>query len=331
MFTFEQKPKPSQHTMPVNKTNVPLIVQDVISSPGQPLSHTSRTIMESCFGCDFRHVRVHADTQAAESARFVNALAYTIGSHIVFGKAQYTPETGRGHHMLAHELTHVVQQSQDTSEYLPDVIHSDHFLEQEAKAASRAVAHGNTFRPIQRGHRQLARLDDLWLYEMDWTPERPLPPQKPGPVEVTVIDDGDIVGWLAAFTRTGEVYMTSVHSMVENVLKAVGPRPISRLNILDHGNSNVIEIGNDDISPKTLPVYAPTLRRLQGHFAPNGFVHLQHCEVGQNLEFIKSLAAVFGVPVYAGTGNHNPIYRFNFGDYVRCDQVGACETKVSRP
>jgi hypothetical protein len=61
-------------------------------------------------GFDFSHVRMHADAQAAESARSVGALAYTVGEHVVFGTGQYAPDTPGGLQLLAHELTHVIQQ-----------------------------------------------------------------------------------------------------------------------------------------------------------------------------------------------------------------------------
>lgn len=89
----------------------PGIVHDVLRSPGQPLEASTRTLMESRFGHDFSRVRVHADTQAAESARAVNAQAYTVGSQIVFGAGQYAPVMSEGRQLLAHELAHVVQQT----------------------------------------------------------------------------------------------------------------------------------------------------------------------------------------------------------------------------
>jgi hypothetical protein len=66
--------------------------------------------MEPHFGHDFSHVRVHADAGAAESARSVDALAYTVGRHVVFGERQYSPNSMAGRQLLAHELTHVIQQ-----------------------------------------------------------------------------------------------------------------------------------------------------------------------------------------------------------------------------
>src|SRR6266487_493420 len=63
-------------------------------------------------GYDFSQVRMHTDAQAAESARAINALAYTVGQHLVFGTGQYAPQTNIGKRLLAHELTHVVQQTE---------------------------------------------------------------------------------------------------------------------------------------------------------------------------------------------------------------------------
>lgn len=92
-------------------SSVPPIVHEVLSSPGQQLDANTRAFMEPRFGQDFSQVRVHTDAKAAESARAVNALAYTVGKDVVFGTGQYAPQMTEGKRILAHELTHVVQQS----------------------------------------------------------------------------------------------------------------------------------------------------------------------------------------------------------------------------
>jgi hypothetical protein len=148
------------NSSPVNK--VPLIVHEVLRSPGQPLDAATRAFMEPRFGHDFSSVptrahgsvptparltigaphdefeqeaemmaqqvtsqsatstgtgydlssvRIHTDDKAAESARAVNALAYAFGHDIVFGAGQFAPGTNEGRRLIAHELTHVVQQS----------------------------------------------------------------------------------------------------------------------------------------------------------------------------------------------------------------------------
>lgn len=86
-------------------------VLDVVgSSGGAPLDNDTRTDMESRLGHDFGDVRVHTDSRAHDSAQAVNAHAYTVGSNLVFQRDKYDPSSTDGRTMLAHELTHVVQQ-----------------------------------------------------------------------------------------------------------------------------------------------------------------------------------------------------------------------------
>jgi hypothetical protein len=79
--------------------------------PGQPLSSESRDFFEPRFGYDFSEVRIHSDTGAAQSAAALHANAYTLGNDIVFNEGRYAPHGSEGKRLLAHELTHVVQQS----------------------------------------------------------------------------------------------------------------------------------------------------------------------------------------------------------------------------
>lgn len=96
---------------PGTVSTAPASVRAVVNSPGQPLPADTRAFFEQRFGWDFSTVRVHADSHAHQSAREVNARAFTVGDDIVFGAAQFSPGTDDGQHLLAHELTHVVQQS----------------------------------------------------------------------------------------------------------------------------------------------------------------------------------------------------------------------------
>jgi hypothetical protein len=82
-----------------------------LSSSGQGLPQSSRSFFEPRFGHDFSNVRIHTDSVAAKSAQSINALAYTTGNNIVFNSGQYSPETPSGQKLMAHELTHVVQQN----------------------------------------------------------------------------------------------------------------------------------------------------------------------------------------------------------------------------
>lgn len=82
-----------------------------LGNQGTPLDSSARNFFEPRFGYNFSNVRIHSDTAAAKSAQSINALAYTNGNNIVFNSGQYNPNSDSGKKLLAHELTHVVQQN----------------------------------------------------------------------------------------------------------------------------------------------------------------------------------------------------------------------------
>lgn len=84
---------------------------------GEPLPESVRNYFEPRFGYDFSGVRVHTGSEAAEAAKSINARAFTVGNDVVFGSSDYSPETEGGKKLLAHELTHVVQQDRMSSKY----------------------------------------------------------------------------------------------------------------------------------------------------------------------------------------------------------------------
>ncbi|HWK04716.1 MAG TPA: DUF4157 domain-containing protein [Puia sp.] len=86
-------------------------VYQTLQSGGQPMDRDTRSFMEQRFGCDFGSVQIHNDILAHQSSEDISAKAYTTGQHIVFGAGQYQPTTYSGKQLLAHELTHVVQQN----------------------------------------------------------------------------------------------------------------------------------------------------------------------------------------------------------------------------
>jgi hypothetical protein len=99
-----------KHSEPV-AASAPSSVANVLQSSGSPLEGETRSFFASRFGVDFSKVRIHTDAQAASSAADVAARAYTVENRIVFNSGQYSPYTQGGRKLLAHELTHVVQQT----------------------------------------------------------------------------------------------------------------------------------------------------------------------------------------------------------------------------
>lgn len=138
--------------------DVPPIVHEVLRSPGQPLGETTRRTMEGHFGHDLSRVRIHTDSMAAESAREVDALAYTVGGHVVFGFGQYAPRSKKGQSLLAHELAHAIQQGgeQVTPAHLEVAGKHDPY-EGEAEAAADAFLVGRSYGIARSGKAQVDR------------------------------------------------------------------------------------------------------------------------------------------------------------------------------
>ncbi len=88
----------------------PSIVHEVLGSPGEPLDRATRSFMEARLGADLGGVRVHTGSRAAESAHAINALAYTVGRDVVLGSEPFGTSNQARQRLLAHELTHVIQQ-----------------------------------------------------------------------------------------------------------------------------------------------------------------------------------------------------------------------------
>lgn len=139
-------------------SEVPPIVHEVLRSPGQPLDRETRAFMEPRFGHDFGSVRVHADAKAGESARAVNALAYTVGRDVVFGSDQYSPRTDVGQKLFAHELVHVMQQrGSNHSVQAGRASAVENAEEREADFGASQIMAGNSFTSVQASDLTLRR------------------------------------------------------------------------------------------------------------------------------------------------------------------------------
>jgi len=119
-------PAPARGAAQASPSSVPPIVHEVLRSPGRPLDAATRAFMEPRFGQDFSRVRIHTDVEGAQSAMAVNALAYTVGSDVVFGKGQLRLNTIEGQKLLAHELVHTIQQEPASGELFGSMGAIDH-------------------------------------------------------------------------------------------------------------------------------------------------------------------------------------------------------------
>jgi hypothetical protein len=119
---------------------VPLIVEEVLRTAGQPLDPAAQAFFEPRFNHDFSRVRVHTDRRADQSARAVGALAYTVGHHVAFRAGQYAPATQTGRRLLAHELAHVVQQAGGAKGGETRMAPADDAREREAERAAQMIS-----------------------------------------------------------------------------------------------------------------------------------------------------------------------------------------------
>jgi hypothetical protein len=132
------------------------------SANGRPLDDSVRTLMEGHFGEDFFDVRVHTDGRADDSARSLHAQAYTVGSDIAFRSGNYSPDSHTGQRMLAHELTHVVQQRSGPVDGTPmpggiKVSDPSDRFELEAERSADAFMAGTPVAPAPAGGLEVAQ------------------------------------------------------------------------------------------------------------------------------------------------------------------------------
>lgn len=121
---------------------MPCVVPDVLNSPGRPLDAATLAFMESRFGHDFGQVRVHTDDRAAEAARAVNAAACAAAKHVVFAPGSYQALSNKGDALLAHELTHEIQQGEREEAAVTSVLPSSSRQENEATRPADSVLSG---------------------------------------------------------------------------------------------------------------------------------------------------------------------------------------------
>lgn len=167
----------TDRTSDTHVNTAPPIAADVLRACGRPLDAGTRAFMEPRLGHDFGAVRVHDDPAAARSAEAVHAAAYTVGRHVVFAAGRYAPGGSQGRALLAHELTHVVQQSRqgDSTD-----------SEKRAETAAAIVSRG---RSVSRG---MIGAAPVGLAAQDADDEERTPDDEHGESPPLVVDWGDL-------------------------------------------------------------------------------------------------------------------------------------------
>ena len=164
-------------------SEAPASVHEVLRAPGLPLDAATRAYFEPRFGHDFSRVRVHTGAAADQSARDVNAYAYTTGHDIVFGAERFAPGTHEGRRLIAHELTHVVQQGKATSLPASATLPIDTSGEPTAEQASGKVMSGHSASGVGSGPGTIIQrqglMPNLPPLPSPWPTSIPIPPIPP--------------------------------------------------------------------------------------------------------------------------------------------------------
>lgn len=142
-----------------HRSTAPRSVEGVLSGSGRSLDVNLKNDMSQRFGQDFSQVRIHTGAAAEQSARDVNAYAYTVGHNIVFGAGQFAPNSQQGKRLLAHELAHVVQQSENRSLGIQRYIAEDVLTTQITYAQAEEMTHAELGQEMQRLRDHLSTFD----------------------------------------------------------------------------------------------------------------------------------------------------------------------------
>ena len=274
---------------------VPASVYETVRAPGQPLETATRSFMESRFGHDFSHVRIHTDATAAESAQAVSALAYTVGRDVVFGAGRYRPQTEEGRKLIAHELAHTVQQSslnvlqQESSLTVApadDPAAAQSPLEWEADQAAAAVTAG--------------RAASVSLSLGTGAVQRQVKPPAPR-VDVAIVLDDDKKNIAEAHSYASTVLLVASPEDARDQLKALG-KPIGTLYVVGHGvGAGEVQFSIDTIRWVPISSLGDTLKK---GFAPGMepvSVDFRACRVGAAGRELESFRSAVGAQSAKGT------------------------------
>lgn len=142
---------------------------------------------------------------------------------------------------------------------------------------------------------------------------------------------GAYTDFLVSLSDFSSLRVHDVGEMLAKVRGVVARRKLHSLHVLGHGMPNFIEIGRDTIYEHDVNRWLPMLATLRPLFEPGAFVHLHHCYAGLSKPILTTLAKGFGVPVYGGTDQENPILGYNRGVFARGTPDGKYVSRLVRP
>jgi hypothetical protein len=235
---------------------------------GHPLPAAVRAPFEEQFSYDFSGVRVHTDARTGATARALSSNAFTVGHHVAFAPGRYAPETESGRRLLAHELTHVIQQERMAA----------------PQRVQREFVYGGGYpRPFKNDAAEIASLG-----KREWSP--------------ATIDFQEVVG------REGGGQGVATFAALLDLIKARPKGSITELALVGHSNSEVFGLGgtivpNDviftaqgAINKESIDANRSTIASLRDRFAGlHAQIVLYSCDAGVGGELLCALSEAFGV------------------------------------
>lgn len=279
----------------------PASVDRTLAGSGRPLDLGLRQDMEARFGYDFSRVRVHTGADAEQSAREVNALAYTVGRDVVFGAGRFAPETREGQRLLAHELTHVVQQSGAD----------------QAHVRQGNEKHGFSpmpLRSLRQRDRSMLRLQRDLVFAAGYGRPyrgRNADQQETRDAERSRWHPASIDMEQAAAGSGGGSGVSTLDALLAHI-EAQGKGAITELGLIAHSNSShfalagTIDLAQNDvifdradalINVDTLKSKAERIAKLRDRFAEDAKIILYGCNAGSGKDLLDAISNAFKVCV----------------------------------
>ncbi len=216
--------------------HVSSIVNDALRSPGRPLDTSTRAYFEPRFGYDFSNVRVHTDSKAVESARAMNATAYTFGRDVVFDAGLYAPWEETGRRLVAHELAHVIQQSHGLPESGLLITNEISNIYNEEIIRSAATMNGNKYSPaIRHQTSALLRKEASGNFELS---------ESASPFMAVVIGSGTIDGFVTNEAEISKNNEDNLRKRARDIVVLIKSYPGSTVRVIGHTDARGKESHN---------------------------------------------------------------------------------------
>jgi hypothetical protein len=311
-----------------------------LSSRGSGLPEPTRKFFEPRFGYDFSSVKIHNDAAAHASARNINALAYTHGNNIVFGSNQYSPESDSGKKLLAHELTHVVQQGNgihlqstgdrsggfDVTQETIDLSHDD-LLPLFPDSLPPDSSSADVLSIVPQMDKDVviqAMFSSGFIQRNNGAPD---PPRKD-----FVFMMGSTGGFYLAAKRFFKDHFPAAEiiSLKDNSLAGIFSKlrevasdqnPVGNLYIVSHANvDGTLSFGirSKDKDKKTsfgelrnALVTSPQLFTLSGGVDAKTKIHIKGCNIGRNIDMLNALDEAFGKKAEVTAPTHKQGYEYH--------------------